>query len=89
MERIDGIGRIVQSFVPTYKCISSIADSKPSDVDNAFQNVPWDNKTRVMAQGLKAQMKKFEFILTLVAMKELLSYLSALTVGLQGIKTIF
>lgn len=85
VERIDGIGRLLQSYVPTHKAISKIAKSRPSNTDNAFHKVPWDTKTRVMASGLKSTMENFLFIVSMVVMKEILAYLLALTISLQGI----
>ena len=44
---------------------------------------PW-NRGWVMATGFHAKMLTFSFIVALVIVKEVYSYIYALTVGLQG-----
>lgn len=65
--------------MPTYQAIKTIADSRLRDVEDAFHKVPWDTNTRVMANGLKSKMENFTFIISLVVVNKLLSYLSAIT----------
>ena len=52
---MDGLGRLVQSYVQTYTAIKKIAQSRPSERD--FHKVPWGANTRVLANGLQSIMK--------------------------------
>ena len=79
---MDGLGRLVQSYVQTYTAIKKIAQSRPSERD--FHKVPWGANTRVLANGLQSIMENFSFIVSLVVVKEILAYLSAITTALQG-----
>ena len=82
-EQLEGIGRFVQSYKLKYTAIKTIALSRPSDKE-AFHQTAWDASTRSTAIGLKTQMESFSFIVSLVVVKEILAYLSAITKALQG-----
>ena len=63
-----------------------IGSSSPSQRrEEAFHNVPWDVNSKVKADGLRHKMEDFSFLVTLVIVKSLLSYLSAITTALQGL----
>ena len=76
---------MVQTYVPTHRAMRLIGNSSPSqDRTEAFQNVPWDANSKVRADGLRHKMEDFSFLVSLVIVKEILAYLSAITVALQG-----
>ena len=74
-----------QSYVQTYTAINKgkgAQSTRPSERD--FHKGPWGANTRVLANGLQSIMEHFSFIVSLVVVKEILAYLSAITTALQG-----
>ena len=76
---------MVRSFVPTHTAIRKVARSRPSDREEFWENSAWDTNARVMAVGFLNKMESFSFIVALVVVKEIFSYVQAITAGLQGI----
>lgn len=85
VERINGIIRMLQSFIPTHTAIKKIANATSTLSEDRFQGVPWDTNTKTMAKGLQCVMENFKFLMCLVVTKEVFSYLAPITTGLQGL----
>ena len=78
VERSKGIQRFKECYKATVLTLERIKDNVP------LHGASWNVESRRTASGLFHYMKKFEFVVTLVICCEIMGYLSALTVSLQG-----
>ena len=88
IERLSGIVRMFQCYVPAYLALEENASSSSTDLEKSFHGVSWDANTKSLAQGLVSKMETFSFFVALVITKEILAYFRDLTVSLQGKMTI-
>ena len=78
VERSKGIQRFKEYYKATVLTLERIKDNVP------LHGASWNVESQRTASGLFHYMKKFEFVVTLVICCEIMGYLSALTVSLQG-----
>ena len=78
VERSKGIQRFKECYNATVLTLERIKDNVP------LHGAGWNVESQRTAPGLFHYMKKFEFVVTLVICCEIMGYLSALTVSLQG-----
>ena len=76
VERHDALEVFLELFPVTVQVLSDIAHNQDS--------VSWNNNTIRDAYGLLAAIEKFSFLVTLVMVQNLMSYIKALTKLLQG-----
>ncbi|XP_066924627.1 52 kDa repressor of the inhibitor of the protein kinase-like [Clytia hemisphaerica] len=77
--RILGVNRIVESYFQVHKTFSKIAQSGAT-----FHNVKWDAKTQTKANGCRAKMETFAWLVALVITKNIFFYIDSITTGLQA-----
>ena len=78
VQRSEGIQRFKECYKTTLTALQKIKKNEE------FNGNQWNVDNQRTASGLFAYMKKFEFLVTLVICSEIMEYLSALTVCLQG-----
>ena len=78
VERSKGIQRFKECYKATVLTLERIKDNVP------LHGASWNVESQRTASGPFHYMKKFEFVATLVICCEIMGYLSALTVSLQG-----
>ena len=77
VQRIRGLTRFKDAYKATYITLAKIRDNE------IFNGTEWNAETRATA-GLYKCMQKFDFMISLITSKEIMEYISSLTVCLQS-----